>query len=214
MNNEKLAHSLPSSREELKKLSRSELFTAIIDRRKALRTHRDQVGDDRCWLDDYLLFAFVDGLESKMVKPDYEAGMKLCTDFYNNCRVDRVLPQHKHAALEPKLWNKDLLGMDESRLLSKLERIQNEIVVLYNVIKRRRPRVADYLRLYKRTLPDGIMPDMRLPSEKEFLGVLTQDSGCPQKSAGCPQFWMSHHDCPPEICNPHQWGPCTLAVSS
>ncbi|HLC81031.1 MAG TPA: hypothetical protein VJH68_00055 [Candidatus Nanoarchaeia archaeon] len=49
---------------------------AIVKIRTAIRCHRDQKGDERCWLDDYLVWKFIGTVSEEM--PSYEEGMKKC----------------------------------------------------------------------------------------------------------------------------------------
>lgn len=193
---------LSCERKRLARLSGPELYSAIIKRRTVLRTHRDQVGDNRCFLDDYLLFAFVEGLPGKPPKLNLESGMPLCRKFYEHCRLDQKLSNDKHAILDPSRWDNDLINRRSGVLLNRLETIQLEVVVLYEKSIRKPLNVADYRRLYQRTLPEGIEADFRLPSEPEFLGES-------KSGAGCPQFWKSHANCNSESCDLHQWGPCS-----
>ncbi len=190
--------SLSHERDKLLELEPEDLLVAIKDRRQALRWHRDQRGDDRCWLDDFLLYQFVVGLP---VTPRVDSflGMNMCVFFYEFCRVDELDPIPPEAILDPARWDHDLNELYyDGNLLDELEKVQKAIFNLASITDRPRT-VQDYRELYS-ILPEKIPADFRLPPREKFLQKTSEQSGCPN-------FWLSHVGCS-DLCNLHQWGPC------
>lgn len=191
--------SLGCSYEELADLDKSQLMKAIKDRRKAIRYHRDQIGDDRCWLDDGLVWAALNTTPAEpKVLPDYEKMMEHCSAFFYK-RQEKEFDQIKDQMDETK-WDEDLHRLDETGLL-------NELLKLQTTILEHRERgqlnltVADDKKLYE-ILPEGLKADFRLPSEAAFLG------GTVDPCAGCPNFWKSHQSCGTKQHNLRKWGKC------
>jgi hypothetical protein len=185
-------------------LSGLELKDAILERRNAIRGHRDARGDDRCWLDDYLVWELVDGMpdlaDCHMTR---EAGMRSCRDFYEFRRADLPDPVPRDAIRDPKLWDEDLKILSRPRLLDELLRLHRAIEA--HALEARLT-VAEDRALYA-ILPEKLAADFRLPARQKFLVPVTPESGCPAPRYGCPQFWDSHAACGAK-CNLHQWGPC------
>ena len=190
---------LPYQRESLLQLSRTELLRMIFECRRAIRYHRDQKGDDRCWLDDYLVWRMLDDSPSAPILPFGEA-MWRCEEFYVFRRADAADPVPPDAIPDPALWDADIPRMDAGELLDKLAQAQE-------TIRRHRDmphwlRTIEHDRLLYSVLPEKIPPDFRLPPRNEFLG----EAKAP--CAGCPSFWRSHANCSIEKHDPHRWGPC------
>lgn len=193
---------LPWYPKHLKEINfdKATLRLAIIERRNAIRGHRDQKGDDRCWLDDYLVWAMLEDSSSKPPPlPPVEEAMKNCCAFYCMRRSDTPDPLPKGAILDRDKWDNDLGRMNKQELMEELGRIQLAIACHRDVEGRLRT-IDDDRALYS-TLPEKIPADFRLPAEAEFLGTAKAPH------AGCPSFWRSHANCE-KPCNLHSWGPC------
>ncbi|MDO8495257.1 MAG: hypothetical protein Q7S32_01865 [bacterium] len=187
---------------KLMRLSRDELLVAIKERREALRYSRDQRGDDRCFLDDYKIWAFVEDTPRFSAyflnSMPMQVKMSLCVMFYEFCRTEEPDPVSPDAILDSARWNEDIGSMFWEELLGELIKIQQAIVKHRDILDR--PRTAqDYRDLYS-VLPEKVPADFRLPPREEFLGRA-------KNGAGCPQFWESHEACL-HFCDLHQWGPC------
>ncbi|HZS42931.1 MAG TPA: hypothetical protein VFA52_01800 [Candidatus Paceibacterota bacterium] len=194
----KLPHDLEKLRKLRLKISDLKLF--ILERRKVLRNHRDQRLDDRCWLDDYLLFAFLDDSPPTPTRlPPFHLMMKECGSFYFHCRADEADPVPADAILDPLEWDRDLEIVNEHDFFMHLHSMQQGFLILRE-IKSRPKTVDDYRRLYS-TLPEKLPADFRLPPEPDFLG----ERKAPY--AGCPSFWRSHNVCKGPCCL-DRWGPC------
>lgn len=182
-------------------LNDRELREAILERRKVIRWHRDQVGDDRCWLDDFLVWAMVEGSAQTPSSIPFNEGMGRCRGFYHCRRSDTKDPVPGDAILDPALWDTDLTDMDTRQLLRALARTQDSICRHRDVEKtKKRLRTIDDDRELYSALPEKIPADFRLPPEEEFLERA-------KAGAGCPRFWDSHSGCG-RSCNLHQGGPC------
>jgi hypothetical protein len=172
----------------------------IIAIRQATRYHRDQKGDDRCWVDDYLVWKFLPDTPPEPTRPpSFEQAMGCCRSFYDNRRAEQ--PDHvpTNVVSNPALWDADLDTLSEAELVAELERIHKAIRTHRDVVGRERT-LDDDRALYE-VLPEKIPADFRLPGKPEFLeGV---KPGC-----GCPNFWKSHEKCATNNHNLHQWGPC------
>ncbi len=67
-------------------MSREQLQQEVIKLRKAIRYHRDQKGDDNCWLDDFVLYgALPEQIKANPELPDKELMMVNCSRYYD-CR--------------------------------------------------------------------------------------------------------------------------------
>jgi hypothetical protein len=58
-----------------------ELVAEILRLRKGIRNHRDQKNDDRCWLDDYALYALLGEDQPNTALPPTEEFMANCRRF-------------------------------------------------------------------------------------------------------------------------------------
>ena len=203
--------------EKLEKLGIEECIAAIREQRQVIREHRDQKGDDRCWLDDYYVWVMLNDTSADLPSevltqagppmPSFEEGMRCCRDFYNFRRRGEADTTPSDAVLDPTQWDGDLAGMSNEELVKELMRIQQAIRTHRDISGRLacrsgRPRTFEDDRALYVVLPEKIPADFRLPPEDEFLG----EAKSPR--AGCPSFWRSHAGCSVGKHNLHQWGPC------
>ncbi len=191
--------------EELSRLSKVELQVAILERRSAIRWHRGQILDDRCFYDDYALWHLLKDSPPRPGLISVEWGMGQCTLFYEYRRSDTLDPVPEGAILDPKRWDDDLLGLTEEGLLAKLVQLQKALGAHRDI--RDRPRTIEDDRVLYQILPENLPADFRLPPREEFLGY-----ACAPR-AGCPSFWKSHGTCQGPH-NLHQWGPCSGSSKS
>jgi hypothetical protein len=199
---------LPAGKRELRarKLSMNELWGAVKERRSVLRDHREQRGDDRCWADDYLVWAMVEDAPDLPKKlPNFEETMKLCENFWKYRRTNKPDPIPPDVIRDRSGWDSDMLGMFSGELLDELAKLQRHIKAHSDTAKKRPLTVDDDKKLYS-VLPEKMPADFRLPPRKDFLGT----AKAPR--AGCPSFWASHEFCKGD-CNIHQWGPCGKSVA-
>lgn len=201
--NTTVSAALPHLYDELRRLNLGEedLKKAIIVRREAIRLHRDQKGDDRCWLDDYLVWKLLDDTRA-MPQFSMEEGMEKCKEFFAHRNSDFTDSRHPEAVVDRNLWDADLASCNEFKLFIELLMVQNAILEHREVHGRPRT-IADDRMLYS-LLPEKKPADFRLPSRDKFLG----EAKAPH--AGCPSFWRSHANCPKERCDLHNWGPCVV----
>jgi hypothetical protein len=179
-------------------MSPPEIQEAIAERRAAIRAHRDAKGDDRCWIDDHSIWAFVDASPGDLhVLPSFEEGMTRCRAFYQHRRADA--PDAAPAA-STAVPDADINRMTHADLVKCLIALQTAIRTHANV--KDRPLTLDDDRALYAILPDKIAADFRLPPEPEFLG----EAKAPH--AGCPAFWRSHGKCAGAKHDLHTWGPC------
>ena len=172
----------------------------IIALRTAIRTHRDQIGDNRCWLDDYLLWkTLADSPAEPLALPSKAEMMKLCRDYYELRRADSLDEVPANAILDKSFWDTDLSGMVESDLAAQVNKLESAIRTHRDLGNRRRT-IADDRALYA-VLPEKLSADFRLPPEDHFLVSQTPNSGCPN-------FWNSHQSCACKQHDLHKWGPC------
>jgi hypothetical protein len=169
--------------------------------RQAIRSHRDQKGDDRCWLDDPGLWALVDGsISEPKAPPPFEEMMAACRAFYVHRRSDAPDAAPADAVTDPTKWDDDLVSMADDAVRTELTRTEDAIRAHRDVSGR--PRTLDDDRRLYAILPERLPADFRLPPEDEFLGEAKKPT------AGCPSFWRSHQSCPCAEHDPHRWGPC------
>lgn len=168
--------------------------------RASIYPHRAQRGDDRCWLDDYLVWREL----SEPCDEPYEVpddAMERCHAFYELRRsetadIATVSPRIDTAHFD----DADLEQMNEEALQEELARL-TERIRSHRDIRGRKRTIDDDRRLYE-ALPDQQPADFRLPPRDEFLG----EAGPPH--SGCPRFWRSHADCQVGRHDFHRWGPC------
>ncbi len=179
----------------------STLREAIIQRRTVIRFHRDQRLDDRCWLDDYPVWAMCDDSPIlPFLMPPFEEVMQKCNEFSQCRRAQDQDPTPAQTILERSQWDQDLKIMTSRQLIDELTRIQEAIRRHRDIVDK--PRSVDDDRLLYSVLPEKIPADFRLPAQEDFLG----ETQLPR--AGCRAFWRSHRACPRTPHNLHQWGPC------
>lgn len=193
---------LSCERLELSLLNESELREAMRERRRVIREHRDMRGDDRCWLDDYVVWAMLDDSPpAPSALPAFEAGMEKCRQFFRDRNAEAADPAPTGAIVDPARWDDDLQNTTPAQLLDELVRVQEAIRRHRDIAGR--PRTAEDDRALYGVLPEKVPADFRLPPEEAFLG----EARSPQ--AGCPAFWRSHSACATSRHNLHRWGPCT-----
>ncbi len=169
--------------------------------RTAIRNHRDQVGDDRCWVDDWSVWSVLEGSKPEPQKPpSFEEAMRCCRSFWIYRKSALPEPQHADAITDPAHWDDDLKSMNDEALKKEEARIEKAIKIHRDIDERE--RTIDDDRVLYAILPEKIVADFRLPTEDEFLG----EKRAPH--AGCPSFWRSHQGCACEKHNLHTWGPC------
>jgi len=177
-------------------MNKSEVLSRVVLLRSVIRKHRDQIGDDRCWIDDYWLWELLSDTKDFCEKPNFEDGMKACRKFYEFRRKEDFIPR-KDTVFD----DRDLNVMSDDDLFSELTLLESAIRKHRDILNR--PRTwKDDEELYM-VLPDGISADFRLPPKEEFLDGVKE--GC-----GCPNFWKSHENCEEKTCDLHNWGPCTV----
>ncbi len=174
------------------------LYSQIIELRNVIRYHRDQKGDDRCWVDDYKVWNMLPETRQVVHLPTFDEGMRKCRAFhkYRNAIAPDPIPED--VILDSVKWDDDLMKMASTTLMNEYNKLEKAILKHHHIPYRDR-RTDDDRELYS-VLPEKIPADFRLPCEEDFLGTIRTD-------AGCPQFWKSHANCPGEH-NLHQWGPC------
>ncbi|MEZ0224701.1 MAG: hypothetical protein ACAH83_09125 [Alphaproteobacteria bacterium] len=181
---------------KLVKMSPDELREAIANRRAVIRAHRDAKLDDRCWLDDYLVWDMVEGSPPDIsAPPPYAEAMQRCRDYYQHRRSETFDAADSAGGSD----DKDLSAMEQAKLAKALGALQAAIKAHRDV--KDRPRNLDDDRALYAALPEKIAADFRLPPEPDFLG----EAKAPR--AGCPSFWRSHEKCTAKH-DMHRWGPC------
>ena len=177
-----------------------QLKSKIVIMRNVIREHRDQKGDDRYWVDDYLIWELLkDSPKKNKSLLVYQESMKKCTEFFkyrNSKEKDATL---KNAILDKEHWDDDLKSMNYKQLNQENSKLEEHIRNHRDINNRVRTIEDD--RILYQALPENLSADFRLPSEEEFLGVVKND-------AGCPNFWRSHSYCKKETHNLHEWSPC------
>jgi hypothetical protein len=183
---------------KLVKMSPDELREAIVERRAAIRAHRNAKLDDRCWLDDYAVWDMAEGSPADITAPLlFEEGMSRCREYYLYRRSDKA---PESAATATVIHDNDLEPLTQPQLAKALIALQDAIKSHRDI--KDRPRNLDDDRALYDALPEKIQADFRLPPEPDFLG----EAKAPH--AGCPSFWRSHAKCPVGKHNMHKWGPC------
>jgi hypothetical protein len=148
--------------EKLGTLSLTHLKQEILDFRKDLRYHRDQLGDDRCWVDDSLLYEHLPEKKGIITRlPKWDKMAVECSRF------QRMRGSGKHTGIGFKevnynLFDSDLDKMDSTAMI-------RELMVLRVAVRKHRdlgPKktLEDDAELYA-LLPEKIPADFWLPPE-------------------------------------------------
>ncbi len=191
--------------EALIELPTDELLIAVRHRRALIRWHREQRGDDRCWLDDWVVHLALSDTQSEPAKLPEEA-MQLCEEFFERRQApEDPIDQGEFTAAQRQeadsLLEQMLQDRDGGRKFLIRELLMLQIGILGHRLEKPRNWIADQ-QLYL-WLPEQRLAVTRLPSREEFLAVQ------PGAAHGCPQFIASHADCPiATACDLHRWGPC------
>lgn len=95
--NEELFRKLAGEVEELRKdaLEHAKTKARIIELEAGIRNHRDQRGDDRCWLDDKKLYELVGGAANTAL-PDEVQFLSNCARYH----ASRQDPRDKYVTVE------------------------------------------------------------------------------------------------------------------
>lgn len=68
---------------DLAKMNAEELRSELIRLRNGIRSHRDKKGDDRCWLNDVVLYQLLpEGKDASFKLPDKDTFLKNCERFW------------------------------------------------------------------------------------------------------------------------------------
>jgi hypothetical protein len=170
--------------------------------REAIRYHRDQKGDDRCWLDDHSVWELLpDAVTEPTSLPAFGEMMKRCTAFYQYRRAEAPDSAPSDTIANRQDWDQDLAFTTPEEQAGELLRLRDAIR-LHRDIRGRERTLDDDRELYA-ILPERLPADFRLPPEPDFLG----EAMAPH--AGCPSFWRSHQTCIQKTHDLHTWGPCT-----
>jgi hypothetical protein len=176
----------------------------IIQLRNTIRYARDQIGDDRCWLDYFQGYALLADIDQKrLVLPDKQTGMEICTSFYEKRKTDHSIIPRK--IMPKESWDTDLEDKSRSAIELTLNQLERAVRT-HRDTPITQLKMKDDRALYALLPEAGKVPiDFRLPPRNEFLGTK-------KDCAGCPNFWRSHESCTGEH-NPHAWGPCNQQES-
>ena len=156
-------------------MSADELRAAIVELRNEIRWHRDQRGDDRCWLDDDKLYKTLPEKTGAYTSaPPTGEFRRLCVEFFESRqRPDEPAaaePEGEHGhrpAVGPTEHDGDLGAMNDEALAGELVRLQAGVRAHRDVARGARRWDHDralYLLLSERTLVIW-----RLPSRERFI---------------------------------------------
>lgn len=104
--------------DDIEHMTRVELKTRLRELRAAVRSHRDQKGDDRCWMDDEVLYH---ALPEGYTVPERDTTVELahCEQFIR-CRMNPktryISPQRRIEELEARVKELE----DENRILQAM----------------------------------------------------------------------------------------------
>ncbi|MEK7610371.1 MAG: hypothetical protein AAB468_01325 [Patescibacteria group bacterium] len=141
----------------------SEIKKKIIEWRGVIRWHRDQVGHDRCWLDDGHVYKIVLGLETTH-PPSKTVCEDLCTQYHHGRSGKKFIRgQNK---LNGKKPDDDLEKMSRHRLELEWAKLLKAVTAHYRLGDGER-LARDDQKLY-RVLPEKTPADQRLPTANEF----------------------------------------------
>jgi hypothetical protein len=160
--------------------------------RSAIRFHRDQAGDDRCWLDDYILYRELpDSAPEPASLPNAKEMFERCSRYFNQrgCSADTSVYRQACVASTPPVCAETTDEIMRIESAIRAHREKGELLTW-----------KDDLDLYM-TLPEKKGANFSLTPKDEFLYGWGE-------SGGCPHFWRSHLRCCVERHDLHSWGPC------
>jgi len=156
----------------------SKLQIEIIKLRSIIRYHRDQEGDDRCWLDDELLYeSLPETANISPSLPSKEFFMDKCTRFHSK----RQDPNQKRKANKPsqipmdedvRTLDEDVKNMSEEEQNKEIARLKQAIRLHRNIGDNQRSWQDDK-RLYQ-ALNENSIYDTTLPDQDKFLANCDQ----------------------------------------
>ena len=171
----------------------------LLRMRAAIRHHRDQRGDNRCWLNDWKLWRNLEDtiLNDATIPKD---AMARCEAYYRNRRSDAPEAIPENAIRATRRWNEDIDGLGRGGTLREMRRV--EAAIRAHRDAEDGEHTANHDRALYAVLPENLPADFRLPPRDEFLGETLSPN------AGCPAFWRSHGFCADGCHDLHRWGPC------
>lgn len=100
-----------------------QLRAELLDIRRDIRWHRDQVGDDRCWLDDLKLYTHIPGYLEPYANgmQSRRSFMMLCKRFYEN-RQNPTETARKRGGVDDA--DNDVCGMDRMAIATEIARLR------------------------------------------------------------------------------------------
>lgn len=162
---------LPLGRRELRLLSHEALMRAILERREAIRWHRDRRFYDRCVANDDHIWVMLEELPAKTVRSTFDRA-DAYEQFYalrghSNTAVLIADRQPPEAVFNPDRWDDDLNGAAREVMLAVLEQIQGAIQQHATVEERtgRTRTWHDDRQLYQATLPEKLNANYYLPPD-------------------------------------------------
>lgn len=173
----------------IQQMSVAELKDEVIRLRNGIREHRDTTGDDRCWLDDLLLYKLLPGsLPESAELPPWEEMERLCRQFFENRQCSRCphsIPPD--AITDPAEWDKDLKHMLRDELYREALRLR-EAIRFHRDEHGKKRTAEDDEKLYT-ALPEKLPADTRLTGSA-FL-------------PSCRRFWKTRQGQHPQKL--HEW---------
>lgn len=152
--------SLPISRDIFSSWENKKQRGEIVRVRGAIREHRDQIGDDRCWLDDHLLYWQVLGLPDLVKLPAKPEFMRLCNQFHCKRRFSSGIDPAKADAPPLTKPVKDLAVMTVDALWVEYDQLLKGVAMHYALGERKTE--ADDQAMYA-LLPEQLKADTRHP---------------------------------------------------
>ncbi len=147
--------------------------------RHAIRSHRNEVGHNRCWMNDWLIYEIILGIPIPQKFPSFEECMRLCEQYWDKRGQQGDQPPTVLSRIN-KVGNVDLdlVGMSELQL-TRTSEIISTAVEKHRKIGDGERTALDDRELYA-VLPEKFIPNQTLPSRKEFVEIV-----CRQHIASC-----------------------------
>lgn len=173
---------------DVEKMTCDALCAEVLRLRQEIREHRDQRGDDRCWLDDVALHALLpDAPPALLELPPWEEMEKRCAAYFENrqcAACPHAIPPD--AILDPREWDGDLENMTDEKILAETLRLRQGIR-LHRDIGEKRTAIDD--EALCALLPEKLLADSRLTGPR-FL-------------PSCRNFWETRQGQNPQKL--HEW---------
>jgi hypothetical protein len=141
----------------------------VIEARQAIIWHAYQVGDDRCWMDDWWVYAIV----LNLLPPRQLSAEEICLTYCQQYRSERALDFHTFDAPPISEVHLDVVRMSLAELIKEWYKIKTAVIIHWLIGDGKRT-LGDDQQMYQ--VVNGLIsdpwmpsPDMLFPNCRHFI---------------------------------------------